>query len=62
MEFSVDETPGRLARLDWSDDEIAQAQMLLIKHKFNFNSMTLSGHRKYPFGSKDPKLELKQKK
>lgn len=61
MEFSVDESPQRLARLDWSDEEIAHAQSLLIKHKFNFNSMTLSGHRKYPFGSKDPKIRARAK-
>lgn len=59
MEFSVDETDERLARLDWSDEKIAEAQCLLIKHKFNFNSMTLSGHRKYPFGSKNLKIRQK---
>ncbi|WP_029513387.1 L-ribulose-5-phosphate 3-epimerase [Mycoplasmopsis primatum] len=56
MEFSVDETDAKLARLDWNDEEIANVQKLLVKHQFNFNSMTLSGHRKYPFGSKDPQI------
>ncbi|WP_027334326.1 L-ribulose-5-phosphate 3-epimerase [Mycoplasma elephantis] len=56
MEFSVDETDERLARLDWTNKEIKEVQNLLVKHNFNFNSMTLSGHRKYPFGSKDPKI------
>ncbi|VEU69462.1 L-ribulose-5-phosphate 3-epimerase ulaE [Mycoplasmopsis californica] len=59
MEFSVDETDERLARLDWSDAQIKEVQKLLIKHEFNFNSMTLSGHRKYPFGSKDAKIRQK---
>lgn len=59
MEFSVDETPERLARLDWTDKEIADAQNLLVKHEFNFNSMTLSGHRKFPFGSHDPEVRKK---
>lgn len=61
MEFSIDESDARLARLDWSDKEIAEAQSLLVKHQFNFNSMTLSGHRKYPFGSKDPKIRTRAK-
>lgn len=61
MEFSIDESDARLARLDWSDKEIAEAQSLLVKHQFNFNSMTLSGHRKYPFGSKDPKIRARAK-
>ncbi|WP_036451933.1 L-ribulose-5-phosphate 3-epimerase [Mycoplasma buteonis] len=56
MEFSVDETDMRLARLDWSENEIRHAQELLVKHQFNFNSMTLSGHRKFPFGSHDSKI------
>ncbi|VEU70467.1 L-ribulose-5-phosphate 3-epimerase [Mycoplasmopsis glycophila] len=59
MEFSVDESPERLRRLDWTDKEIAEVQTLLIKHNFMFNSMTLSGHRKYPFGSKDTKTRKK---
>ncbi|QIW62410.1 L-ribulose-5-phosphate 3-epimerase [Mycoplasmopsis gallinacea] len=59
MEFSVDESEQRLQRLSWSDAKIQQVQMLLVKHQFNFNSMTLSGHRKYPFGSKDPKIRRK---
>ncbi|NEU03128.1 TIM barrel protein, partial [Escherichia coli] len=42
-----------------SDEEIAAVQELLVKHKFNFNSMTLSGHRKYPFGSKNPEIRAK---
>ncbi|WP_373422689.1 L-ribulose-5-phosphate 3-epimerase [Mycoplasma tauri] len=53
MEFSVDESSERLSRLDWDDEQIKEVQLLLVKHQFNFNSMTLSGHRKYPFGSKN---------
>ncbi|UVD81884.1 L-ribulose-5-phosphate 3-epimerase [Mycoplasma iguanae] len=53
IEFSVDEADFRLARLDWNDEEINQLRQLLIKHDFYFNSMCLSGHRRFPFGSKD---------
>lgn len=59
MEFSVDESDERLSRIYWSDEEIATVQELLVKNKFNFNSMTLSGHRKYPFGSKNPEIREK---
>ena len=56
IEFSVDESDERLARLDWSEKQINELQQLLIKHNFSFNSMTLSGHRKYPFGSTNPQI------
>lgn len=59
MEFSVDESAERLARLEWDENQIKEVQELLVKHEFNFNSMTLSGHRKYPFGSKDPQIRAK---
>ncbi|WP_027120543.1 L-ribulose-5-phosphate 3-epimerase [Mycoplasmopsis lipofaciens] len=59
MEFSVDESDERLARLDWNEQQIKEVQSLLIKHNFNFNSMTLSGHRKYPFGSKNKDTRVK---
>ncbi|MBZ4204407.1 L-ribulose-5-phosphate 3-epimerase [Mycoplasma sp. U97] len=59
MEFSVDESSERLSRLDWDDEQIKEVQLLLVKHQFNFNSMTLSGHRKYPFGSKNPDTRAK---
>ncbi len=47
MEFSVDDSDERLNRINWSDEQIKEVQELLVKHRFNFNSMTLSGHRKY---------------
>ena len=56
IEFSIDESEARLARLDWDNKEINQLRALLAKHNFSFNSMTLSGHRKYPFGSRDPEI------
>ena len=59
IEFSVDETEMRLARLKWSDKKINEVRKTLIEKDFYFNSMTLSAHRKYPFGSKDPKIRRK---
>lgn len=59
IEFSVDESDERLARLDWSDETINSLRTLLIKKDFYFNSMCLSAHRKFPFGSKNPETRAK---
>lgn len=59
IEFSVDESDEKLARLDWSDQKINELKKTLIDKDFYFNSMTLSAHRKYPFGSKDKKTQEK---
>lgn len=56
MEFSVDETDKKLARLNWTKNQIKKVQLLLIENDFTFNSMTLSGLRKYPFGSHEPNI------
>ncbi|VEU74203.1 L-ribulose-5-phosphate 3-epimerase [Mycoplasmopsis citelli] len=55
IEFSVDESPERLERLTWSNAQINELKKLLIEKNFYFNSMCLSAHRRYPFGSRDPK-------
>ncbi len=56
VEISVDESDVRLARLEWSTGE----RLDFVKLKKDFDiavpSMCLSGHRKYPFGSHDPKI------
>jgi L-ribulose-5-phosphate 3-epimerase/hexulose-6-phosphate isomerase len=55
MEISVDESDGRQARLDWTATE-RQAVIDATKNTgIPFGSMCLSGHRKWPFGAKDPK-------
>jgi L-ribulose-5-phosphate 3-epimerase/hexulose-6-phosphate isomerase len=55
MEISVDESDERLARLDWTDEEIENIRKLMKENDICFPTMCLSGHRKYPFGSKDAK-------
>lgn len=57
IEFSIDESDFRLKRLDWSNDKINEIKQLLIKHDFYFNSMALSGLRKFPLGSKDKNIQ-----
>lgn len=54
IELSVDESDERLARLDWTDRETSRLRALAEAHGMSFPTMCLSGHRKYPFGSKDP--------
>jgi len=56
MELSIDESEERLARLDWSDEEIETLRSVMRFYEVSFPTMCLSGHRKYPFGSKDPKI------
>ncbi|MHC5267815.1 L-ribulose-5-phosphate 3-epimerase [Enterococcus sp. LJL98] len=53
IEMSIDETDERLARLDWSDETLSEVQQAIIETGVNIYSMCLSGHRRYPFGSKD---------
>lgn len=53
IEISIDETDMRLARLDWSDEEIEEVLKASRESGIAIGSMCLSGHRKYPLGSKD---------
>lgn len=66
IELSIDETDEKLKRLDWSQKEIDEMLTLLKDNDFYFNSMCLSGHRKYPLGSenlttRNKSLEIAQK-
>ena len=53
IEMSVDESDFRQYRLSWSKERRAYMRQLLFDNDFYINSICLSGHRKYPFGSKD---------
>lgn len=59
MEISVDESDARLARLDWNDEEIESLRASMKKYDIVFPTMCLSGHRRFPFGSKDPETRRK---
>lgn len=59
IEMSVDESDFRQYRLTWSKERRAYMRRLLFDNDFYINSMCLSGHRKYPFGSKDPKIRAR---
>jgi L-ribulose-5-phosphate 3-epimerase/hexulose-6-phosphate isomerase len=59
IEMSVDESDERLNRLNWTKEERYSLKSLLNEHNMKIQSMCLSGHRRYPFGSHD---EVKCKK
>lgn len=66
VEISIDETDERLARLDWTDEEINKIHKALIDNGVRIPSMCFSGHRRFPMGSMDEKtrekaMELMQK-
>lgn len=53
IEMSIDESDDRLYRLEWSKEKRENIRRLLSAQDFYINSICLSAHRKYPFGSKD---------
>ncbi len=55
IEMSIDESDVRLDRLYWSKEQRTYLRNLLFENDFYINSICLSGHRKFPFGSKDEK-------
>jgi hexulose-6-phosphate isomerase len=54
LEISIDETPERMARLDWPLAERLAFFRTAREEGVRVPSMCLSGHRKIPFGSADP--------
>lgn len=62
IEMSIDETDERLARLDWTDEQIAQLREEMFATNVRINSICLSGHRRFPFGSTDPEKQKKAQK
>ena len=56
VEISIDETDEKLARLDMSVEERLELVRIMAKTGVPLRTMCLSGHRKYPLGSNDPKI------
>lgn len=54
VEMSIDETDERLARLQWTDQDIEAVNQAQRSTGVRIYSICLSGHRRYPFGSADP--------
>lgn len=59
MELSVDETPEKLARLDWTQQEAKELNDAIFASEVPIHSICLSGHRKYPFGHPNPEIRSK---
>ena len=59
LEFSVDESDERLARLDWTEHDRARFRDAMWHTHSRINTMMLSGHRRFPLGSKDPEVREK---
>ena len=56
MEMSVDESPERLARLDWDAAQRAELRAAIQATGVRVPTMCLSGHRRYGLGSRDPQV------
>jgi L-ribulose-5-phosphate 3-epimerase len=54
VEISIDESDGRLERLDWSPSQRADLNRAIANTGVPIMTMCLSGHRKYPLGSASP--------
>ncbi|RCW17549.1 xylulose 5-phosphate 3-epimerase [Streptococcus gallolyticus] len=57
VEMSVDESDSRLARLDWTKKERLDLVQAIYETGIRIPSICFSGHRRYPLGSNDPKVE-----
>ena len=55
VEISIDDSDGRIARLDWGPEQRAALRDATRKTGVPIKSMTLSAHRRFPLGSASPK-------
>ena len=53
LEISIDESDGRLSRLEWSVQQIEELAKMASDEGVSIKTMCLSGHRRFPFGSHD---------
>ena len=56
VEISIDESGERLARLDWNAEQREEFRRVLGASPVKIQSMCLSGHRRFPFGSADEQV------
>lgn len=59
LELSVDESEQKLARLQFGDREISELHRTMDGEGIYFESICLSGHRKYPLGSHDERTRAR---
>ncbi len=59
VEISIDETDERLERLNWDRQSRRRLLDTCLEQQMPLRSMCLSAHRRFPFGSADPRLREK---
>lgn len=59
IEISIDEKNERIERLDWNAKDLKAFNEIIKNSDLWINSMCLSAHRRYPFGSSDLKKRKK---
>ena len=59
LELSIDETDEKLARLDWSPEEVKDLHHAMEESGIYIKSICLSGHRRFPLG--DPDSETRRR-
>ena len=59
LEISIDETDERLSRLDWTTEQRRELHRALLETGVPIQSMCLSAHRRFPYGSADPAVRAR---
>lgn len=59
VEISIDETDERLGRLYWSERKCRELSKAICDSSMHLQSMCLSAHRRFPFGSSDAAVREK---
>ncbi|MFN2143973.1 MAG: L-ribulose-5-phosphate 3-epimerase [Anaerolineales bacterium] len=54
LEMSIDDTDPRIARLEWGEKQRAVVRHAAANTGVPIRSLSLSAHRRFPLGSKDP--------
>lgn len=61
IEMSIDETDERLARLDWTDNDVRELREEMFQTGARINSICLSGHRRFAYGSSNKENQERAK-
>ena len=56
FELSIDATNERLKRLLWGKEEAAEVWQAALRQDMKILTMCLSGHKRFPLGSSDPRI------
>ena len=56
FEMSLDGTQEKLARLDWTHEQIEQVRQASLRNGVKLLTTCLSGHKRFPLGSSDPSI------